>query len=315
MIKFYKTTSVEKKIKKTKTISADCWIDMVTPTLEEIEEVSKKTKIDKDLLLKMMDEEETPRIEEDDDATLIVVDTPYLEEIGDDHVSYNTRPLGIIVTKSNYLITVSPKPTKSLTDFKRNKIKDFRTGKKTRFIIQILLHTAKSYLKALNIINKKIELKEEVLSKSTSNKDLIEMLDLEKTLVYFITSLKANDIVLDKLSIGKVLPMYEVDKDLLEDAIIENKQAIEMSGIYRDILSSITDTYATVVSNNLNNIMKFLAGATIVLSIPTMIYSFMGMNVDLGNLGTDPNAGLIILFVSFGVSIFIAILLKIKNML
>ena len=315
MIKFYKTTSVEKKIKKTKTISADSWIDMVTPTLEEIEEVSKKTKIDKDLLLKMMDEEETPRIEEDDDATLIVVDTPYLEEIDSDHVSYSTRPLGIIVTKSNYLITVSPKPTKSLTDFKRNKIKDFRTGKKTRFIIQILLHTAKSYLKALNIINKKIELKEEVLSKSTSNKDLIEMLDLEKTLVYFITSLKANDIVLEKLSIGKVLPMYEVDKDLLEDAIIENKQAIEMSGIYRDILSSITDTYATVVSNNLNNIMKFLAGATIVLSIPTMIYSFVGMNVDLGGLGSDPNAALIILFVSFGVSIFIAILLKIKNML
>ena len=173
MIKFYKTTSVEKKIKKTKTISADSWIDMVTPTIEEIEEVSKITKIDKDLLLKMMDEEETPRIEEDDDATLIVVDTPYLEEIGEDHVSYNTRPLGIIVTKSNYLITVSPKPTKALTDFKRNKIKDFRTGKKTRFIIQILLHTAKSYLKALNIINRKIELKEDVLSKSTSNKDLI----------------------------------------------------------------------------------------------------------------------------------------------
>ena len=141
------------------------------------------------------------------------------------------------------------------------------------------------------------------------------MLDLEKTLVYFITSLKANDLVLNKLKKGVVLPLYDEDEDLLEDAIIENKQAIEQSEIYRNILGSITDTYATIVSNNLNNVMKFLAGATIVLSIPTMIYSFVGMNVKLGVLGTYPYSALFIFIGSVTLSIVIAILLKIKDML
>jgi magnesium transporter len=141
------------------------------------------------------------------------------------------------------------------------------------------------------------------------------MLDLEKTLVYFITSLRANDLVLSKLKKGVVLPLYEEDEDLLEDAIIENKQAIEQSEIYRNILGSITDTYATIVSNNLNNVMKFLAGATIVLSIPTMIYSFLGMNVQLGEIGTYPYAALFVLIGSLIISIIIAIILKIKDML
>ena len=141
------------------------------------------------------------------------------------------------------------------------------------------------------------------------------MLEVEKTLVYFITSLKANDLVLDKLYKGSIFQLYEGDKDLLEDAVIENKQAIEMSSIYRDILSSITETYATVVSNNLNNVMKFLAGATIVLSIPTMISSFMGMNVPLGNFATMGEAFIVLMVISAILSIIIAIILKKKNML
>ena len=140
------------------------------------------------------------------------------------------------------------------------------------------------------------------------------MLDLEKTLVYFITSLKANDLVLHRLAKGIILPLYEGDDDLLEDAMIENRQAIELSGIYRDILSSITDTYATVVSNNLNQVMKFLAAATIVLSFPTMIYSFLGMNVDLGSLAQIPLAWLIILVGSLLISVLIIIILYKKDM-
>ncbi|MBQ6538900.1 MAG: magnesium transporter CorA family protein [Bacilli bacterium] len=314
MLKIYKTTAVEKKIKKAKRISVDCWIDMVSPTSEEIDRVIKVTEIDKDLILKMLDEEETPRIEEDDNAILVVVDTPYLEE-DDGHFTYNTRPLGIIITNNNYVITVSPSGTNVLNDFKKNRVKNFRTAKKTRFLIQILLYTSSSYQRALKIVNRKIEIKEETLVKSTSNKDLIDMLDLEKTLVYFITSLKANDLVLKKLSKGIVLPLYDEDEDLLQDAIIENKQAIEQSEIYRNILGSITDTYATIVSNNLNQVMKFLAGATIILSIPTMIYSFMGMNVKLGALATHPYAALGIFLGSLVIAIIAVIWLLRRNML
>ena len=160
-----------------------------------------------------------------------------------------------------------------------------------------------------------MEEKEKVLKKSTENKDLIDLLEIEKTLVYFITSLKANDAVLEKISKGTILPLYEGDLDLLEDAIIENKQAIEMSTIYRDILSSITEAYATIVSNNLNYIMKFLAGATIVLSIPTMISSFLGMNVPLGSLSSENNAFALTIIIAALLSIIIAIILKKKNML
>ena len=313
MLKIYKTTSVEKKIKKAKRATVDSWIDMVSPTREEIDKVIKITGIEEDLILKMLDDEERPRIEEEDNGTLIVIDTPCLE-IGTDHFSYNTRPLGIIVTKNNFVITVAPKPVKVLTQFKKNKVKSFRTAKKTRFVIQILLKTSNEYLNALKVVNEKIEEKEKDITNSTSNKDLINMLDLEKTLVYFITSLKANDLVLHRLAKGVILPLYEGDDDLLEDAMIENRQAIELSGIYRDILSSITDTYATVVSNNLNQVMKFLAAATIVLSFPTMIYSFLGMNVDLGSLGQMPLAWLIILVGSLLISILIIIILYKKDM-
>lgn len=315
MLKIYKTTQVEKKVKKAKKISEDSWIDMISPTKEEIEKVLDMTNIEENLILKMLDDEERPRIDVTDNATLVVIDTPYLEENDKDHFVYNTSPLGIIITDNNYVITISPNGTKVLSNFKKNKIKDFRTAKKTRFLIQILIETATEYIKALKVIDRKIDIKEKVLSKSTSNKDLIDMLDIEKTLVYFLTSLKANDLVLEKLSKGNILPLYEGDSDLLDDAIVENKQAIEQSEIQRNILESITDTYATIISNNLNEVMKFLAGVTIVISIPTMISSFLGMNVPFGNIGEDPFAAIIILIVSIVISVIIAIILKKKNLL
>lgn len=314
MLKIFKTSSVEKKIKKVKKITIDTWIDLTSPTTDEIERVVERTKVDKDLILKMLDDEELPRVEQSGNATLVVIDTPYLEEGETSHI-YKTYPLGIIITDNNFVITVSPKKTTILNDFKQNKVKDFRTAKKIRFLIQILLKTSSYYLRALKQVNNDIEKKEQVLKKSTENKDLIDLLEIEKTLVYFITSLKANDLVLEKLSKGTILPLYENDSDLLEDAIIENKQAIEMSSIYKDILSSITDTYATIVSNNLNIVMKFLAGATIVLSIPTMISSFLGMNVPLGSISKYPQAFILVIGISSLLSIIVAIILKKKNML
>ncbi len=314
MLKIYKTSAVEKRIKKVKKITMDCWIELTSPTTSEIEKVVEKTAVDKDLIMKMLDDEELPRVEQSDNATLVVIDTPYLQEENDSH-KYTTYPLGIIITNNNYVITVSPKKTNVLNDFKKNNIKDFRTAKKTRFLIQILLKTSAMYLKVLKEVNADIEKKEQVLKRSTENKDLIDLLEIEKTLVYFITSLKANDLVLEKLSKANILPLYEGDLDLLEDAIIENKQAIEMSSIYKDILLSITNTYSTIVSNNLNIAMKFLAGVTIVLSIPTMISSFLGMNINLGGISSQDNAFIIVTFLSLATSLIIAYLLKRKNML
>lgn len=310
MLKIYKTSSVEKKLKKVKKMTADCWIDLIVPTQDEIDKVANRTGVDKELIMKLLDTDELPRVEQEENATLIVIDIPYIEEDN----KYKTYPLGIIITNNNYVITVTVKKTTLLNDFKRNRVKDFRTAKKIRFLIQILLKSASSYLKALKEVNNAIEQKEKTLKKSTENKDLIELLETEKTLVYFMTSLKANDAVLEKLAKGIILPLYEGDLDLIEDAIIENKQAIEMAGIYRDILSSITDTYATIISNNLNIAMKFLAAATIVLSIPTMISSFLGMNVSLGPISDISSAFLIVVLLAVIVSLIVAILLKKKNM-
>lgn len=310
MLKIFKTNSVDKTLKKIKKPTVDCWMELTTPTNDEIDKVVSKTLVDKDLITKMLDVEELPRIERSGNSTLVVVDTPYLDE---DH-QYTTIPLGIIISDNNYVITVSPKKTTILNAFKQDKVKNFRTAKKTRFLIQILLHTAATYLRVLKQVSRDIDLKEEELKKSTKNKDLVDMLEIEKTLVYFMTSLKSNDVVLGKLAKGNVLPLYENDGELLEDAIIEYKQAMEMTTIYKDILLSIKDTYSTVVSNNLNIAMKFLAAATIVLSIPTMISSFLGMNIDLGKITTMENAFPIVIVISLITSLVVAFLLKKKDM-
>lgn len=313
MINIY-TTDNNMKFKELKNLQKGCWIDLINPTNDEIKDVSLKTNTDLDLLTKLLDDEELPRIEVGDNATLIVVDTPYITDTRYKH-KYNTDPLGIIINNNGYFITISLKKQALLDDFKNNKIKNFDIKKKTKFVIQILLKTAAVYQKELTSINNYINKTEKTLYKSTNNKELIDLLNIEKTLVYFSTSLKANDAVLEKLSKGNVITLYSDDNDLMEDAMIENKQAIEMANIYREILTSMTDTYATIISNNLNDVMKFLAGITIVFSVPTMVASFIGMNVPLGNIGRSNISFILIIIFSFVLSIIIAIILKKKNML
>lgn len=312
MIKIYKN-SPDGTIINTNEYEANTWINLVNPTLEEIEQIEIKTNIPKNLLEKMLDTEELPRIEAEEDSTLVVVDVPYIR----DHKiknKYSTLPLGIILNK-NYLVTICTKEVEVLKEIKENKIKNLSISKKTRFIIRLLLRIASLYVKYLNIIDKEIESKEKVLIKSTNNKELISLMNIQKSLVYFVNSLRANDIILDKLSKGNVLELYEEDKDLLEDAIIENKQGIETANIFREIIDSMTDTYATIISNNLNEVMKFLAGITIVCSVPTMIASFLGMNVPLGIIDTNPYSFIIIVLISLILALIIAIILKKKDML
>ena len=313
MINFY-TTDSKRKFYELEKLEKNCWIDIVNPDYEELEEIAKSTNTDLDLLTKLLDDEELPRIEEGDNATLIVVDTPYVTDSKYKH-KYNTDPLGIIINNDGYFITVSLKKQTLLNDFKNNKVKNFDSKKRSKFVIQILLRMATVYQKELDAIDNYINKKEKNLYKSTDNKELIDLLGVEKTLVYFSTSLKANDVVLEKLAKGNVLKLYEEDNDLLEDAMIENKQAIEMASIYREILGSITDAYASIISNNLNDVMKFLTSITIVLSIPTMVASFIGMNVPMGEMGKNPYSFMVILGLSFVVSILLTIYLKKKNML
>ncbi len=312
MINIYEVAN--KKLKSTNLVKKESWIDLVNPTIEEINEVTNTTGIDKDLIIKLLDEEELPRIEKRDEETLIILDTPYVADNAYKH-KYKTNPLGIIISEKGFLITVSLKEQPFLDFFKNGDIPNFKTKGKSSFILQIFIMVAGIYQKELTSINEYIDSKEKVLLKSTNNKELVNLLNIEKTLVYFITSLKANEIALEKVAKGTIITIEKESIELLEDALIETKQAIEMASLYREILSSMTDTYATIISNNLNDVMKFLASITIVCSIPTMVASFIGMNVPLGNLGDSPFSFILIIIISLLLSLLIAFILKRKNML
>lgn len=311
MVNIYKT--VNNELKALSNIDADCWIEMTSPSIDEINSIVSKTGVSKNLLTKLLDDEELPRIEKDKDTTLIVIDAPFLVENAYKN-QYYTYPIGIVM-KDNFIITISLRKITIFDDFINAKIKNFSTDRATTFIFPLLLKIASTYQRALKYVDETIRSKEKILKKSTQNRELLDLLNIEKTLVYFITSLKANDIVIDKLAKGNILKLLEEDFDILHEAAIENRQAIETANLYREILTSMTDTYATIISNNLNVVMKFLAGITIVFSIPTMIASFLGMNVDLGFIGNNPYSFIIIILISIILALLVAIILKKKDLL
>lgn len=313
MLKIFNTNIETCELNQLKEIKKGSWIDLVKPTEEEIEVLTNSLGIDTSFTRYILDDEEQPRIDidEENDVKMIFVDVPIKEK---KHV-ISTIPLAIITIKDDYIVTISLSESDVLKEFKLGKIKDFFTYKKSRFTIQILYRTATLYLRYLRNINKEIEKAENKMMQATDNQDLANLLSIEKSLVYITTSLKSNEIVLEKILKGNVIDFYEEDQELLEDAIIENKQCIEMANLYREILSSMTDSFATIISNNLNTIMKFLAGITIVFSIPTMVASFMGMNVSMGSFGDFPFSFLILIIISLILSLLVAWILKKKNML
>ena len=312
MLRVFKTSD-DGTLEKLKNIETNTWIDLVEPTEEEIKEVVEKTDIPANLLIKLLDSDEVARIEKEDDATLIIIDVPYVIDKKIKN-KYSTLPLGIISYK-NYLVTIAVKETEVVQDVMENRVKSVFTMKKSRFLIQILHRVATLYLKYLKEINLEIEAKEKNLINATNNKYLLQLMNIQKSLVYFVTSLKSNDIILEKLEKGNLIEFYEEDMDVLEDAIIENRQGIETSLIYREIVASLQETYSGLISNNLNEIMKFLAGITIVFSIPTMIASFMGMNVPLGVLANNDYSFMFIMSISIFSAFVIALILKKKDML
>jgi len=277
MIDIFKTA--EGSLKRMTEITEGCWIAMTNPSATELLEIAEATGIEIDHLRAPLDEEERARIEVEENYTLIIVDIPTLEKRNNKD-RYVTIPLGIIVAK-DWIITVCLEETSVLKCFIDGRVRDFYTFKKTRFILQILYRNASTYLQNLRSIDRKSDEIERKLHIATQNSELIELLELEKSLVYYTTSLRSNEVVFEKMLKLETIKHYPEDEDLLEDLIIENKQAIEMANIYSGILSGTMDAFASIISNNQNIVMKFLAAITIVLSIPTMFASFYGMNFDV----------------------------------
>ena len=258
-----------------------CWISLIHPTDEEIHTVSDRCSVPEDMLRAALDPEERSRIDSDDGCVMILVNVPVVTETQQE--LYDTVPLAIILTDES-VITVCSRNSPVLRAFAEGHVPNFTTAMKTRFVFQILYAAASLFLGYLRKIEKHSEAIEDRMRRAADNRQLFELLRLQKTLVYFSTSLRANEAVLEKLMRTDAVKKYPEDAEILEDAIIENRQAMEMTQIYREIVKGTTDTFASVISNNLNLIMKTLAIITIVMAIPTIIFSAYGMNVSAASM-------------------------------
>ena len=280
-----------------------CWIRMYAPGEADLSLVAKEHSIPPEFLKAALDEEERPRIDVEEGVVLVVLDMPVVTEF-EGLRTLSTLPLGVIVTDS-VIVTVCSKKSAILDDFDAGKVRHFNTAKRTLFLFQIFNRNASAYLSHLRRIERSISRIEVELHRSMKNEELFQMMELEKSLIYFSTSLKSNVGVLERIMRTKPLKMYDDDAEFLEDVIIENRQAMEMSQIYLHILNGMTQAFATIISNNLSMVMKFLASITIIIAIPTMIASFYGMNVIDLPLSETPFAFETI----FGFSVMISVLL------
>lgn len=313
MIEIFKTMD-GKVLEQIDNVEKECWISMTNPTPQEVHQISSLCGVEEDVLRAALDAEERARIEAEDEYTLILIDIPTTEkEIVEKQEKdrYITMPLAI-VHLDDYIITVCLVETPVLTQLRSGRMKGFSTHKKTRFILQIFYRVATQFLQYLRSINRQSETIEDRLHVSQKNKELFELLELQKSLVYFTTSLRSNEGVFEKMLKNEKVKRYPDDEDLLEDVIIENKQAMEMANIYNGILSGMVDTFASVISNNLNIVMKFLATVTIVMSIPTMIASFYGMNVPLPG-HNNPFGFYIVLGVAALIALIVALIFHKKD--
>ncbi|MEK0306707.1 magnesium transporter CorA family protein [Bifidobacterium favimelis] len=271
------------QIEQIKRAEKGSWICLSAPTDVELANVAQSTGIDLADLRAPLDDEERSRVDVEDDYTMVIVDIPRAEE-RDGRDYYETIPLSIIVTE-DLIVTVCMQDTVLLHPFMEGTIRGFNTFMKSRFILQILYRNATLYLRYLRIIDRESDKLELKLRHSMQNREILMLLELNKTLVYFATSLKSNEIVLEKLTNLERIKRYPDDEDLLGDVITENKQAIEMANIYSSVLSGMTDAFASIVSNNVNNVMRIFTIISISLSVPTLIFSMYGMNFNSGMFG------------------------------
>jgi magnesium transporter len=255
-----------------------CWINAVDPNPQEIQWL-QALNLPPDYTTYPLDIDERARTERENGEVLIVLRIPYYQGQAAD-LPYTTLPLGIIINE-RYLVTICKRENDVLNEFASGRMRGLSTSKRNRFVLRMLLSAASKYLAYLREINKLVDALEDQLQLSTRNKEVLELLKYQKSLTYFTTALKSNELMMERLQRSQLFKAFPDDEDLLEDVLTENQQAIEMTSISSNILSSMMDAFASIISNNLNAVMKFLAAITIVLSLPTMVASFYGMNVDL----------------------------------
>lgn len=315
MVRIFKTYEGSKELREITDIERESWVMMTDPSGAELQMVAEKYQIDLDDLRAPLDEEERSRLEHEDYYTMILVNIPVVRKEEGKRM-YETIPLGIFITEK-VVFTVCLEETNILKQFTDGLVPNFYTYMKTRFVYQILYNNAALFLMHLRMIDRRANEVEEILHETSRNKDLIQLYDLEKCLVYFTTSLKSNEVVLEKLRKHIGLKHYEEDQELLEDVIIENKQAMEMTYIYHNILRSTMSLFGSIIDNNLNQVMKFLAAITIVLELPTMISGLYGMNLNPAGMpfSGSPIGFFIVSVFSVAVCVIAVLILKKKNLL
>ena len=286
MVEFYKT--VDGRVSEIGGFTEGCWINMVHPSSDELEAISRVAHVEEEFIRAALDPEESSRVDTEEEQLLMIVDIPMVDKNSaqDGGQMFSTLPMGIVVAQ-NAVITVCLEDSIILRSIAEGAVKGVHTALRTRFVFQILLRVAGRFLKNLRMIERDFTRIEKRLYDSLQNEELIQLLGLSKSLVYFSASLKGNEVTMEKVLRGRVLKLYEDDRDILEDALIEIRQAIEMAGIYSSILSGTMDAYASVVSNNLNIIMKVLTVLTIIMTIPNIIFGFYGMNIGQTNIPGD----------------------------
>jgi magnesium transporter len=280
MIEVLKTNTVTGKLEIVPDIAKGVWINIVEPTATEIQEIAQKLNVAENLLRYPLDIAEKAHIDTDEENVLVSIDVP-ITEFRENKKVYSTIPLGMLLIRDDYFVTISQSRIDVIKEVLSSvKTFDIFTDKKSRLVFQMLYRVASDYIRYIGYISKDIDSFEKSMHKAMKNDELLSLLDFEKTMVYFNASIKANQTVLRKINRGKFIKLYEEDEDILDDTIIENTQAMEMVQTYSEILNGIIDIFGTIVSNNLNIVMKFLTSITIIIAIPTMISSFAGMNVE-----------------------------------
>ena len=272
-------SGVDNGLEVTGRYESGAWVNVVNPSPAEIAELVTRFTIPSDFLTDPLDVDERARIEREEGNTLILLRTPRREATEAD-IPFTTLPIGIILTQG-LVITISLTEVDVVAEFLNGKVRNFSTGNSTRFVLLLFLRTSLLFLRYLKEINRMTTAIENDLHRALRNVQLIRLLNMEKSLVFFITSLRSNALMLEKFNTSGCLRMNEDDRDIFEEVVIENKQAIEMANIYTSILSGMMDAFASIISNNLNVVIKLLTTVTIILMIPTLVASIYGMNVEL----------------------------------
>ncbi len=275
MLTIYKTT--EQGLEQLESMANGTWIKAIDPTPEEIQKLVDWG-IDVDYINYSLDFDEMPRMERDDDYTFILIRIPHSQPESD--IPFITIPLGIMI-RGNTIVTICRYDKDMFKVLANGKYRLLKTSKRYRFALYIFLETATRYLTHLREINRMTEVIEDQLQKSTRNREVLELLKYQKSLTYFATALRSNEVMMERVQRTQIFNYYEDDQDLLEDVLTENQQAIQMTSIATEILSGMMDAFASIISNNLNGVMKALAAITIIINVPAVVAAFYGMNVDL----------------------------------